>query len=210
MRLRKLMSIFIVVAGLITFCDVFTGKNLLNIQKDLDTPPIKVGASFCFILSGLALCCLDKEPDSIIGHFWIFSLSTIITFIMGMFLLSNLLTIITSKNGILGAEDIFYSETEISPKTIAPNIPSLITILNFLSFAAAITAYRFKNRSPIFYSSIQIFITAIMAIIGFAIGLPLFYFYWPGISSGMSILAASTFLAMATSMMLYYLGNGQC
>ncbi|MGB7566600.1 MAG: hypothetical protein WBM07_01960, partial [Chitinivibrionales bacterium] len=195
----KLLSLIIIVAGIAVMAGWIFNVPLL---KSLSPAwvSMKFSTALCFLLSGVSLYYMARarEGDSEISQIVIFIATLIIMILMGTLFFSALLTIHT------GLEDLFIKDAAGAAKTVVPGRPSAPTMLNFMLMAlAAILTLMEVKRLRLGYRITGIVIGSIgtVAIIGYIIGAPAFYYYIEGINSAIALNTACLFVFLGTGLL---------
>ncbi len=145
---------------------------------------MKTTTAICFVLAGLLALALDPGVKKRRWAETLLSASTfgLLFFLLGMFTLQLL-------NFSIGVEKVLVSEGAEAIKSVNPGEPSLGTSLAFLLVAVIglMRLFHMKGKR-LFVDSISMTVTAIgcTAVLGYALGLPVLYYYVAETSTAMA------------------------
>lgn len=136
---------------------------------------MKIATACCFGFTALSALCKRHtwDKDNL--------LSTILS-----------LAVLAISFYTLGVESLPLFGTEESVYTVAPGIPSLATIASFVLVNICLL-----HQFPIWLNeriSWLVTVLATVAIIGYVFSIPMLFYYYPGISTGMAIHTAIGFI----------------
>jgi len=195
----RVISIAVIIAGVVVIIGwCFDIGFLKSIRPSWVS--MKFTTAFAFVLSGITLYfivrALEGEFDKAQVVISITSLAIIL--IMGLMFFSTLLNIKT------GAEDLFIKDTSVSPMMVAPGMPSIPSMLNFMLIGAAgILTILSPERFPFKLKIIGLIIGLIgaTAIVGYIIDVPLLCYYIEGVNSAIAFHTAALFVLLGIGLL---------
>jgi hypothetical protein len=155
-----------------------------------------------FFLSGITLFFI---VESAAGRASIAQAVIPVTTLLVMLVMATLLAsaLFGLKTGI---EDLFVEEDPAAVKiTDVPGRPSLVTMADFIVFAAAGIGSLFRysrQQSHLFYSGAFIAATGALALAGYILGIEYLFFSWPGVSTGMALVTAVLFELLGAGLIM--------
>ena len=106
----------------------------------------------------------------------------------------------SSISGInTGIENVFITEAVKSTDTVLPGMPSLPTMINFLFIAAAAIMTILnpvKLRKTLEVLGLAVSVIGVLAVAGYVLNIPLFYYYMAGVNSAMALNTAVLFVLL--------------
>ncbi|MCB4791523.1 MAG: hypothetical protein LHV68_06505 [Elusimicrobia bacterium] len=193
-KTAKLISIITAGAGIAVMLGwVFDISALKSISPAWIS--MKFSTAFTFFLSGVILYFIAKaEEGELDNSYIVISIaSLLVILIMGTMFFSTLLGVHT------GEEDLFIKDTGNLVKSVVPGRPSVPTMACFIFIAAAgiITTFKPEKLKAIL-NTIGVIIGSIglIAIAGYAINQPFFYYYISGVNSAIAVHTAIIFVLL--------------
>ncbi len=163
---------------------------LTSILPQWVTMKFTTALSFLMSANILYIVSKHKKEESDIAQIILLVSSTTVFLIMGILLLSILMGIRT------GIEDLFVQEAEGAVKTTVPGRPSAGTMVNFILIAIAgiLAMFNPANLKKYFLGFGWIIsVVGVLAILGYIIDVPLFYYTLEGWSTAMAFHTAVLF-----------------
>jgi hypothetical protein len=193
-KTAKILSLVVILAGFMVIIGwIFD----IGILKSISPAwvSMKFTTAFAFVLSGITLYFIVRAAE---GEFdkaqvALSITSLLIILLMGTLFFSAVLKIRT------GAEDLFIKEAAGTAKTVTPGRPSMPTMVNFLMVAAAgiLTTLNPVNlRSKLRIIGLIIGSIGMLAIVGYIVDKPSFYYYVEGINSAVACHTAALFMVL--------------
>jgi hypothetical protein len=193
-KAAKVLSLAVTIAGIMVMAGwIFN----IGILKSISPAwvSMKFSTAMAFVFSGITLYfivrALEGEFDKAQVALSITSL--IIILLMGTLFFSAIFEIRT------GAEDLFIKEEAGTVKTVTPGRPSLPTMANFILIATAgiFTTLNPANlRFKLRIIGIIIGLIGLLAIVGYIINNPGFYYFVEGINSAIALHTAVLFMLL--------------
>jgi hypothetical protein len=196
-HLAKTLALLVTAAGLA----VMAGWVLdIGVLKSIRAGwvSMKFVTAIAFVLSGVTLYFLARVREGAFDEAQVALPLTalMIALLMGLLFFSTVLGMHT------GIEDLFVKDSG-DARSVAPGLPSLPTMGNFLLVAlAAILALLSPARLLLILRAIGISIGAIgaLAALGYVFGVPLLYYYIEGLNSAMALHTALLFVLLGTGL----------
>jgi len=162
---------------------------------------MKFTTAICFVFSGVTIQAIARyrETKSSIAQIILMVSTLILLLIMGSFLISAF------TGARLGVEELFLKETEGAVKTVLPGRPSIPTMINFVLIAlAGVIALLNSPESKLRLMQLGWIIAFIgaIAVIGYAINLPLLYYYVEGWNTAIAAHTALLFVIIGICLIL--------
>jgi len=196
--LTKILSMVVLGIGVIVLIGWFTD---IDILKSLSPTwvTMKFATALSFVMSGVILYCMNESVRRNSEYAKMFLLAPLIVILF--FMVTLLVSTVTGIS--TGIQDIFIKEEAGAIKSVAPGIPSVGTMINFLlvHIASIILLLNLLKRKKIF-SLIAGIITTIggLAIFGYAIDIEVLYYTIEGFSTAMALHTAITFVLIGVTM----------
>lgn len=170
-----------------------------------DWVSMKFTTAFCFMLSGLLIIFAYKAKTSQknISPTVVSLLSFMIVFIMG----HHAIAYVTAEPMVFS--QLVHDAAVV--KTVIPGMPAILTIMNFsliAIWAQLSLLFDFKIGQHRYWIVTPIFMTSIIALIGYIVDYPLLYGYIPEKFSGMAFHTSLCFFL--SSLALYRLSCKDC
>jgi len=204
-NLTKIFSMLVFGIGIIVLIGWFTDIDIL--KSLLPTwVTMKFATALSFVMSGVILYCMNESirKNSEYAKMFLLAPMIVILFFMVTLLVSTIAGIST------GIQDIFIKEEIGAIKSVAPGIPSIGTMINFLLVytAGIILLLNFVKQKKIL-SLFASLITIIggLAIFGYATGMEIFYYTIEGFSTAMALHTAIAFMLIGVGMFFLAKGN---
>lgn len=190
-RTARIIAVAVAVSGLIEMLGWFFGIQVLkSVLPSMVT--MKFSTAVSFFLSGITLFFIAESAR---GRVSVAQAVIPVTTLLIMLVMATLLA--SSLFGLkTGIEDLFVEEEAAAVKTTVPGRPSLVTMADFIVFAAAGVGSLFRynwQRRHLFFSGAFIAATGALALLGYVIGIEYLFFSWPGVSTGMALVTAFLF-----------------
>ena len=182
----------IVMAG--WFLDIAALKSILPVWVTM-----KFSAALAFVLSGIELYYIARfqKNDREVSIIVIPVVSMIILLLMTSLLASTFL----GMN--VGIEEMFVKEQSSAIRSVAPGMPSVATMINFVLIAMAgilkISNISMARKLFVMFGVLVALIGAV-AVTGYAIAWPLLYFQITGVSTAMALHTAILFCLWGAGM----------
>lgn len=190
-KIAKIISVIVMISGITVMIGwIFDIGVLKSILPNWVT--MKFTTALSFLLSGIILYFIIEatKGKSEIADIVLPIASLIILLLMVTILASLFFGIRT------GVEDLFVKEAKGAVVTTIPGRPSVATIIDFILIAIAGILTMFKSINLIkqlFWIGFAIGLSGILAVIGYVIDVPLFYYFIEGKSTAMAIHTAILF-----------------
>jgi hypothetical protein len=160
---------------------------------------MKFSTAFSFVISGTTLYFLARARE---GGFEkaqvaLSITSFILAILMGLLFFSAVFGIET------GIENLFVQDTG-DEKSVAPGLPSVPTMINFLLIALAgiITIVNPAGTLPKLKTiGVMVGAIGITAVLGYVFNAPLLYYFIPGVNSAMALHTALLFMVLGTGLL---------
>jgi|WetSurMetagenome_2_1015567.scaffolds.fasta_scaffold66387_2 hypothetical protein len=194
----KILAVFVALAGLAVMAGwIFDIGFLKSVSPAWIS--MKFMTAIAFILSGILLYFITRarEGETDKSQIVLFIASLVIILLMGTFFFSSFFGVHT------GLEELFIKDPGNTAKTVVPGRPSLPTMLAFLfmGLAGILTMMSVKNLLvKLRILGILIGFIGALAITGYIIGVPVLYYYIPGINSAIALTTAIMLLALGTGL----------
>jgi hypothetical protein len=187
----KMIAVTVSMAGLVGMLGWYFGiQALKSVHPAMVT--MKFSTALSFFLSGITLFFI---PQSLSGRASVAQAVLPATTLVVMLVMATLLA--SSIFGLeTGIEGLFIEEEASAVKTTVPGRPSLVTMADFVLFAAAGMSSLVRHRGQrklLFASGVFIAATGVAALTGYVLGVESLYFSWPGVSTGMALVTAFLF-----------------
>ncbi len=162
---------------------------------------MKILTALCFILSGVALIVMSYRVEGRLN------LSQSLLPIVCITMLLIMATLFAGP--ILGIriaiEDFFSKEAQDTVMTVAPGMPSMGTSLSFvfIAIASLLTLFNIRNlRAKLSFLGWMVGALGGLALLGYLLNVPLFYYYLKGLSTAMALNTALLFVMIGAGLML--------
>lgn len=202
-KVSKGLAIFVAISGAIVMLGwIFDIAILKSILPGWVT--MKFNTAVCFILSGMTLYLVAVSFESKFDMAQVFLPITvsIILFLMG----GHLTAAVSGLRLRIG--EVFIKEANGAVLTTLPGRPSVPTMISFILIAVAgiLTMLNLPNLKPqIGFLGWVIMITGTVAVFGYLVNAPFFYFYIEGKNTAMAFHTAILFALAGIS--LIFLGS---
>lgn len=198
-KIAKGLSLAVIIAGIMVIVGwVFD----ISILKSISPAWIsmKFDTAIGFVLSGITLYFIVRaiEGDFDLAQVVLSIISLLIILLMGILFFSNLLGI------RMGLEDLLIKETPGGIKTVTPGQPSLPTTINFILIGVAgILTILNLEKLPSKLKMIGLIVGVIgaLAVVGYIINAPLFYYFIAGVNSAMAFHTAILFVLLGMGLL---------
>lgn len=192
-NIPETLGIFISLSGLAVLAgwflaDIETLKSILPVWALM-----KFSTALSFFLSGIMLYFVARfqKQDTELAIIMVPIMS------MAVFLLMTSLLAATILGIDVDTAEMLIKDSMITAESIAPDKPSVVTMLNFILMAMAgiFTVLNIKRlkKAPAFLG-ITVAIIGLTAVLGYAFDQPLFYFWAQGKSGAMALYSAVLFV----------------
>lgn len=199
-RTVRIIAVIIAAAGIAEMLGWFFGVQALkSVLPSMVT--MKFSTAVSFFLSGITLFFMAESMRgrASVAQVVLPATTLIIMLIMATLLASSILGIET------GIENLFVEEEAAAVKTTVPGRPSLVTMSDFIVFAAAGIGSMFRYRGQkrlLFFSGAFIAATGALALSGYILGIDYLFFSWPGVSTGMALVTAVLFELLGAALIM--------
>lgn len=199
-RAVRIIAVAVAVSGLVEMLGwVFGVQALKSVLPSMVT--MKFSTAVSFFLSGITLFFVAESER---GRASIAQAVIPVTILLVMLIMATLLASVLFgvKTGI---EDLFIEEETSAVKTTVPGRPALVTMADFIVFAAAGIGTLFRYRGQkyhLFFSGVFITATGALALSGYILGIEYLFFSWPGVSSGMAFVTAFLFELLGAGLIM--------
>ncbi|MBI2400277.1 MAG: hypothetical protein HYV23_04360 [Deltaproteobacteria bacterium] len=196
----RIIAVAVAVSGLVEMLGWFFGVQALkSVLPSMVT--MKFTTAVSFFLSGITLFYIAESAR---GRASVAQAIIPVTTLMVMLIMATLLasSLFDLKTGI---EDLFVEEEAAAVKTTVPGRPSLVTMADFIVFAAVGIGSLFRYRGQkhhLFFSGVFITATGVLALSGYILGIEYLFFSWPGVSTGMALVTAILFELLGAGLIL--------
>jgi len=176
--ISQILAIIVILGGIIVmfgwFLDVPLLKSILPFWVSM-----KFITALSFLGSGILLLLLSLKEKNEAYNFLILIISFAIFLLMVTFLISLFMNIST------GIESLFFKETAGAVKTTVPGVPAIPTIICFILIALSGLIFSYDSETSVGYVLSGILITLIggLAVLGYLINIPIFYYTFEGYTS---------------------------
>ena len=177
-----------------------------------DAPSMKFSTAVAFICSGVAIYFVLELLTS--KHRIPSAASQVILpaaiLIIILFMSTHIASAVLSRPS--GIDNLFVKEAQDTPFTASPGRPSGVTMTNFLLIAVATTFAITQHSSMkkiLSIMGIVIGLSAAIALIGHAVGVPILYYALEGVTTGMAIHTAVLFLVVGLTFVFLSRKTGQ-
>lgn len=148
-------------------------------------PPLEPNAALGLICGGLALFLLGRAPVSRRKR-WLALIPVILIILLGLLTIAEYLL-----NTNLGIDSILFREAAVRQSSAAPSRPAFLTALSLLLLGLAILVLDYQPRRgplPAQFLALLAILVALLALLGYAAGVPPFYGVFPALASaGMAL-----------------------
>lgn len=196
----KIIAVAVAAGGLVEVLGwVFGVLALKSVLPSMVT--MKFSTAVSFFLSGITLFFIAESGR---GHVSVSQVVIPVTTLLVMLIMATLLAsaLLGLKTGV---EDLFIKEEAAAVKTTVPGRPSLVTMADFIVFAAAGIGSLFRYRGQknhMFFSGLFIIFTGAIALSGYILGSEYLFFSWPGVSTGMALVTAVLFELLGAGLIM--------
>ena len=181
-----------VMVGWVT--DITLLKSILPIWVTM-----KFSTALSFFLSGITLICINTS--TLKGKVYTQIVLPITTLTILLLMTTLLASVFLGMR--TGIEDLFVSETEGAIKSTTPGRPSVGTMINFILIGVAgiLTMLNIQTlRAALFFIGTVVGFLGAVAIVGYLIKVPPFYYAIEGFSSAMAFHTAILFVMMGAGL----------
>lgn len=204
-NLTKISSIIVLGIGITVLVGWFLDIDILkSLLPTLVT--MKFSTALSFAMGGMILYFINESEKKNSEYAKIFLLTPMIVILFFMMTL-----LVSTFAGIsTGIQDIFVKEELGAIKSVAPGIPSVGTMINFLLiYAASIIVLLNLAKKKKILTSIAYAITFVgsLAVIGYSVNVELFYYTIEGFSTAMALHTAISFIIIGIGMLFITKGN---
>lgn len=203
-KVANYLGIIILFVGLLVmfgwFADIDSLKTFL-----LDGTEMKFNTALAFVISGIVICTMSKTREEKVGFAKsIFALCTVIFMLLIVHVVSPVVGLQTEL------ESVFLTMPNAEINTTVPNLPSILTVIDFLLVAIAcifeISAYS-KLKKFLLLSGIFITPTGAICLIGHVFDIPSLYYSFDGWSTAMAIHTGILFTLTGLCFVLFGTGK---
>jgi hypothetical protein len=198
-KIAKILSLVVMVAGLCVIAGWILDLDFLKSIRPTWIA-MKFDTAIAFVLSGISLYFIVRANE---GEFdkaqVVLSItSLVIILLMGILFFSAILNVHT------GLEDLFIKELPGNVKTVVPGRPSIPAMFNFILVGiAGIVILLNPDKYQLKLKVIGMAVATIgaLAIIGYSIDFPAFYYYIEGINSAIACHTAVLFVLLGIGLL---------
>src|SRR6185312_6563114 len=200
-NLVRILGISTGLIGLTVMLGWIFGIDVLELLVS-NTVTMKFSTAVSFLMSGIMLYLLNesKSKNSELARMLLPAPIMVVMFYMITLLVSTFTRIPS------GIEDLFVMEKSGAVGSLLPGVPSVAAMISFLLIVStsilSLLRYEKQGREIPIIGGIICAISA-TALLGYAANVSLMYYMIPGISSGMAILTAITFLLIGITFVAY-------